>query len=141
MNYDLWKSDVGPWPSVSDVEDLRMEHDQQIRDEFVQRVLRVEKQLPRESEQALHAFLTINPHMRGAAWADVLDNLVGADAAVDIVEKAHERYYHRLNRQAQPYLTLVVLTLYYAGGCDGSVPGWLSVCPALARVIEGYATP
>lgn len=68
--------------------------------------------MPKESNDALIKFTSINPHWRGAGWDDCLDQLMDTDSHLEVVEPLFERstesvYPARL-------ISAVAITLLYA---------------------------
>jgi hypothetical protein len=77
------------------------------------RVLAVEAALPEESAAALARFTTMNPHWRGAHWADVLDVLYDSDSNLDVTEPIYEAL-RGLPEVELALVGYVTLTLLYA---------------------------
>lgn len=79
----------------------------------------IERVLSVQSDLALDKFVELNPHMRGATWADVLSVLDDGDAHLAVTEPIYEAlhktgFVRRLGKANGRYITLVTLTLLWA---------------------------
>lgn len=52
----------------------------------------LQRYMPVECSDALLKFTSINPHMRGAEWWDVLDMLTDSDSHIDIMEPISDAF-------------------------------------------------
>lgn len=68
--------------------------------------------MPKESADALAKFTSINPHWRGAHWDDCLDQLMDADAHLDMTESMWERCAETVYPAS--LVSAVAMTLLYA---------------------------
>lgn len=97
------------------------------------RLLAVEAALPAEAARALDRFTTMNPHWRGAGWADCLDVLHDSDSNLEVTEPIYETLSgSSLDDGQMRYVGLVTLTLFYA---DGEAPTVDEVEAAVRTVV------
>lgn len=101
------------------------------------RLLAVEAALPAEAARALDRFTTMNPHWRGAGWADCLDVLHDSDSNLEVTEPTYEALHESgtFDDGEMRYVGLVALTLFYA---DGEAPTVADVEAAVRTVAALY---
>ena len=95
------------------------------------RYVTVEQVMVAESAAAIIRFTNINPHWRGAHWADALDTLCDCDSDLEVVEPMWDSVREVVGPDKAIWIGLVTRTLLWAGeGADPNVV--ITWCDTLA---------
>jgi hypothetical protein len=79
----------------------------------------------------------INPHLRGAEVADVLDMFDNADSNLDVVEPFFIHHRDQIPATQSTYYSSALRALLWAGEFGPGGPDWESVDQLTRRAIEG----
>jgi hypothetical protein len=93
----------------------------------------IEEHMPQDSELALKYFVSNNPRMDGAKWADALDILLSHDAHCDLTDAIYTDLRPHLPLDAIPWIVPVFLTMLYAR--KGTAPYAVEVAQQIGRIM------